>query len=436
MDAEGLTLPQALDWLYGTQRFGVQPGLERIEALLARLGHPERRYRTVLVAGTNGKGSVSASLSACLSAAGFHTGLFTSPHLTHFGERFRVDGEPLPGSLLLAALQEVRPHAEAVEATFFEVVTALGCLLFARTGVQWAVMEVGLGGRLDATNALTPDLSVLTNVGLDHTDVLGSTREAIAREKAGILRADSPAVTAITPELWSVLEQTGADLWALGREFTFELLRTGLEGSHFHLQLEGQAAPVAGVPLELSTPLLGAHGATNAALAAVAALRLGLPAAAVRRGLLATHWPGRLEYMEAWGHRWLLDGAHNPDGAQALVDALASLGLGPVRLVFGASGDKALDEMVSILASVASDVVLTRAQWSPRAAQPADLRTLWEAQGVPVREAATPAEALALARQGAAAKAAPIVVCGSLYLVGEVRGLLLEQPSERRERFQ
>lgn len=431
---EAMNLPQALDWLYGTQRFGVQPGLERIRALLARLGHPEGQFRAVLVGGTNGKGSVSASLAACLNAAGFRTGLFTSPHLTHFGERFRVDGEPLPKSLLLAALQEVRPHAEALEATFFEIVTALGCLLFARAGVQWAVMEVGLGGRLDATNALTPELSVLTNVGLDHTEVLGSTREAIAAEKAGILRVGRPAVTAITPELWPVLEQTGADLWALGREFTFELLATGLQGSQFRLKLEGQ--PEQALALGLSTPLLGAHGASNAALAAVAALRLGLPAAAVRQGLAATHWPGRLEYLEAWGQRWLLDGAHNPDGAQALVDALMGLGLGPVRLVFGASADKALDEMVPILAAVASDVVLTRAQWSPRAALPADLRALWEGQGVPVREAATPAEALALAGQGATAQIAPVVVCGSLYLVGEARGLLLEQPGEGRERWQ
>lgn len=433
-------LAQHLDWLYGIQRFGVQPGLARIEALLDRLNHPERRFRTVLVGGTNGKGSVSASLSAALHAAGYRVGLFTSPHLTHFAERFRVGGEPVSGPDLLAALEQVRPHAEALEATFFEVVTALGCWLFADAGAEWAVMEVGMGGRLDATNALAPELSVITNIGLDHTEVLGDTLAAIATEKAGILRAGRPAVTAADPALWPVLQQAGADLWALGRDFSFEVTRLGLQGTALRLRCPSGAE----LP-ELHTPLLGLHGAANAALAAAAALRLGIGPEAVRRGLLQTEWPGRLEHLQVGGQAWLLDGAHNPDGARALADTLELLALPPVRLVFGASADKALEEMVQILAPVVSSVTLTQAQWSPRAAGPDTLRPLWEAQGVPVREAASPAEALALAAPtwevpgGSASQvqaAAPIVVCGSLYLVGEVRGLLLGQTSEGRERWQ
>ncbi len=426
-----MTLERQLDWLYGIQRFGVRPGLERIEALLARLGHPERRFRSVLVGGTNGKGSVAASLASVLQAAGHSTGLFTSPHLTHFAERFRIDGEPVAGSELLTALEEVRPHAEAVEATFFEVVTALGCLLFARAGVNWAVMEVGLGGRLDATNTLSPELSVITNVGLDHTEILGDTLDAIAGEKAGILRPGRPAVTGVAPSLWPVLEQKGADLWALGRDFVFEVESLKLTGTALRLHWLQHDLPA----LTLRTPLLGAHGASNAALAAAAALRLGVGSEAVQRGLIATRWPGRLEYLEARGQGWLLDGAHNPDGAQALADTLGTLGLRPVRLVFGASADKAVTEMVQILGPVASDVVLTQARWSPRAADQAQLRPAWEAQGVPVREAASPAEALALAAAGTK-QAAPIVVCGSLYLIGEVRGLLLEEGAEARERWQ
>ncbi|WP_189643233.1 bifunctional folylpolyglutamate synthase/dihydrofolate synthase [Deinococcus piscis] len=412
----------------------MQPGLERIEALLARLGRPERRFRSVLIGGTNGKGSVAASLAAALQEAGHRTGLFTSPHLTHFAERFRVDGEQAEGKELLAALEAVRPHAEAVGATFFEVVTALGCWLFARAEVEWAVMEVGLGGRLDATNALSAELSVITNVGLDHTDVLGDSVEAIAAEKAGILRAGRPAVTASTPALWPLLEQSEADLWTLGREFSFRVKELGLQGAALEL-----CWPGATEPLLLRTPLLGTHGAANAALAAVAALRLGVEAQAVSRGLTQTHWPGRLEFLTVQGHSWLLDGAHNPDGAQALADTLDLLELPPVRLIFGTSADKAVEEMVQVLAPRVSDVILTQAQWSPRAAEPSFLRPLWEAQGIPVREAALPVQALALAAPpswSTAPAAAPTVVCGSLYLVGEVRGLLLEQTAEKRERWQ
>ncbi|MFC6618450.1 bifunctional folylpolyglutamate synthase/dihydrofolate synthase [Deinococcus radiophilus] len=212
--------PEALlDWLYAQQRFGIRPGLERVSALLECLGHPERQFRVVLVGGTNGKGSVSATLASILQAAGQRTGLFTSPHLLYFSERFVVDGRPVDQAELYAALAELKPHAEQLEATFFEIVTALSCSLFARAGVSWAVMEVGLGGRLDATNVLSPEVSVITSVGLDHTEVLGHTLEAIATEKAGILREGQPAVTAVSEQLWPVLEETGADLWALGREF-------------------------------------------------------------------------------------------------------------------------------------------------------------------------------------------------------------------------
>jgi len=166
--------PDVLAWLFARQRFGVHPGLERVRELLGRLGDPQLAFRTVLVGGTNGKGSVSASLAGMFRAGGVRAGLFTSPHLTRFSERFVVDGRELDGATVEAALARVRPHAEAVQASFFEIVTATGCLLFAEAGVNWAVMEVGLGGRLDATNALQPHLSVVTNVGLDHTAILGA----------------------------------------------------------------------------------------------------------------------------------------------------------------------------------------------------------------------------------------------------------------------
>ncbi|MDL2345312.1 Mur ligase family protein, partial [Deinococcus sp. MIMF12] len=266
-----------LDWLFARQRFGVHPGLDRVRALLTRLGEPQRTFRSVLVGGTNGKGSTAASLAAMLTASGTRTGLFTSPHLTRFSERFVVDGQECGAQRVEAALHRVRPHAEAAGASFFEVVTALGSLLFAEAGVEVAVMEVGLGGRLDATNALDPDLSVITSVALDHTEILGTTLDAIAREKAGILRPGRPAVTGVDPALWPQLETRGAEVWALGREVLVQSQSRGWGG--WDLRLE-----VPGTVLNVQTPLLGRHGAGNAALAAAAAWRLGVGESAIRAG--------------------------------------------------------------------------------------------------------------------------------------------------------
>lgn len=411
-----------LDWLFARQRFGVHPGLGRVRALLARLGEPQRGFRTVLVGGTNGKGSTAASLAAMLAASGTRTGLFTSPHLTRFAERFVVDGQECSAGRVEEALRRIRPQAEAVDASFFEVVTALGCLLFAEAGVEIAVMEVGLGGRLDATNALEPGLSVVTTVALDHTEILGATLEAIAEEKAGILRPGRLAVTGVAPALWPRLEAHGADLWALGREVRVAAHSQGWDGWDLRVDLPGAT-------LDLQTPLLGEHGAQNAALAAVAAWRLGVGEAAIRAGAAGVVWPGRLEVVPWRGGRVLLDGAHNPAGAQALASALRRLGTGPLPLVFGAASGKNVAGVVSALREVASQVILTRARLSPRAIPPAELAPHFA--GLPVRLADSPQEALALLPEGGTA-----AVCGSLYLIGEVRPLLLGEVPEHRERWQ
>ncbi|GMA16019.1 bifunctional folylpolyglutamate synthase/dihydrofolate synthase [Deinococcus metallilatus] len=411
-----------LDWLFARQRFGVHPGLTRVRALLARLDDPQQAFRTVLVGGTNGKGSTAATLAAMLTAGGERAGLFTSPHLTRFSERFVVAGQERPEEEVLDALHRVRPHAEAVEASFFEVVTALGCLLFAEAGVTTAVMEVGLGGRLDATNALDPGLSVITNIALDHTEILGETREAIAREKAGILRAGRPAVTGVAADLLPLLEAQGADLWVLGREVKVEALPLGWDGWDVRVGMPKTA-------LTFRTPLLGAHGARNAALAAAAAHRLGVGEEAIHAGAANVRWPGRLEVLPWRGGRVLLDGAHNPDGARALAEALRGLDVGRLPIVFGAAADKDIAGVAEALRPLASEVILTRAVLSPRAADPAALAPSFA--GVPVRLADTPADALdRLPPAGLA------VVCGSLYLIGEVRPLLLGEAGERRERWQ
>lgn len=416
-----------IEWLVAQQRFGIHPGLERVRALLGRLGEPQRTFRSVLVGGTNGKGSTAASLEAMLRAGGERTGLFTSPHLTRLSERFVVAGQELPEDTVLGALRRVRPHAEATEATFFEIVTALGCLLFAEAGVQTAVMEVGLGGRLDATNALEPTLSVISNVALDHTAVLGDTLGAIAEEKAGILRAEKPAVTAIDLALWPVLERAGADLWAYGREWNAEITPLGWDGHEVQVQTPERT-------LTFRTPLLGEHGALNAAVAAVAASRLGVTPEAVARGAAQTRWPGRLEVIRHGERRFILDGAHNPAGAQAVAQALAALlqteGRRQVPVIFGAAEDKDLSGVASALRPLASRVVLTRAALSPRAAAPESLAPLFGS--LPVTLTDTPAQALAALHPAEDL----VLVCGSLYLLGEVRPLLVGEQPETHERWQ
>ncbi|GGO35149.1 bifunctional folylpolyglutamate synthase/dihydrofolate synthase [Deinococcus humi] len=413
-----------LDWLFARQRFGVRPGLDRVRALLSRVGNPQDAFETVLVGGTNGKGSTAAVLASILNAGGRCTSLFTSPHLTRFAERFQVSGQELPPETVAIALDRLRPHAEEVEATFFEIVTALGALMFAEAGVQLAVMEVGLGGRLDSTNALDPVLSVISNVALDHTEILGHTLEAIAIEKAGILRAGRPAVTGVAAGLLPLLRATGADLWAVGREVQVRAHSLGWQGAEVAVKF-----PDASV--EFQTPFLGAHGARNAALAAAAAWRLGMGEEAIRVGAATAHWPGRLELLPWRGGHMLLDGAHNPDGARALAATLRELVVAPLPLIFGAAADKDRNGVVEALRPHVSHAILTQATFSPRAATAADLAVLFP--GLPVTLTASPQQAL----DALSTFNAPLALaCGSLYLIGELRPLLLGTTSEDRERWQ
>ena len=426
-------LEAQLSWLFARQRFGVKPGLERVRALLLRLENPERTFDTVLVGGTNGKGSCSSTLATILTRSGRRTGLFTSPHLTRFGERFLVDGAEVSEGDLLAGLTAVRPHAEELKATFFEIVTALACLLFARAEVEVAVMEVGLGGRFDATNALTPRLSVITGVALDHTDILGDTVEEIAADKAGIMRPDTitltgagdDAVGAALAVLKGAARTLGAPLWAIGEDVTLAADDLGWSGLRCAVR-----SPLGRI--EVTTPLLGVHQAPNVALAVVAAQVLGAPEGAIQEGVVRTRWPGRLEPLPWRDRTFLLDGAHNPQAAQALARALRGLEVVPVKLIFGVAVDKNVAEIVTALGQSVSEVIVTRARFSPRAASPSDLTLYWS---VPTLEAETPETALAVAL----ARTCPgevVVVAGSLYLIGEVRPVLVGGVVEPWERLQ
>jgi len=408
------------------EQFGVRLGLETTRRLLAALGDPQLRLTTVLVAGTNGKGSTAAFLAAMATAAGYRTGLYTSPHLETVEERLRIDGRAIAGERLAARLEAVLGAggtARTHPPTYFEALTVAAFLDFADQDVDLAVFEVGMGGRLDATNAADPVLSLITPLSLDHREHLGSTLAAIAGEKAGVLRHGRPAWSApqepaAASALRRVAAATGAQLTFADAAAQVERAARGWDGQRLRVR-----TPRSEHDLEVS--LLGAHQAGNAALAVLGAESLAelgwhrLDAAAIRAGAAACRWPGRLEAVTLpGGRRVLLDGAHNPGGIRAVTRFLDELD-GPVDLLFGALVDKPVPEMLPPLLARVRTAVLTTAP-SSRAVPAAELAALAGGHAVVVEP--EPSRALARALSGQA----PLLVCGSLYLVGAVRTLLRE----------
>lgn len=421
-------LSPARAWLFALQRFGVAPGLDRIRQLLGALDRPDQRFRSILVAGTNGKGSTASLLSGCLNASGRRVGLYTSPHLVHLNERIVIDGKPLDDALLDDALAEVRPIAERLGATFFEVITAAALFAFAEAAVDDAVLEVGLGGRFDATNVVTPSLSLITGVALDHTAVLGPDLASIAREKAGIVRPGVPAFSAAVGEARAALFAAAADLGV-----SLRMLTEGVDHTVEDRGWAGVAVRVlsAEEELELVCSLVGRHQGGNVALAAFGAASLGVPPGAIRTGVARAVWPGRLERVRYRGRYVVLDGAHNPESASALASALRRLeGRVPLMIV-GMSADKDVEGVGHVLAPVADHLVATRSRLSPRALDPEALALHLPADGVSAGLSAALRTGLDRVPRGGT-----IVVAGSLFLVGEARALLLGLEDEGMPRSQ
>jgi len=429
----------ATDWIHSFDRFdgrkGIKPGLERMEAMLLRLGNPHLDLRFVHVAGTNGKGSTCAYISSVLEMAGYRVGLFTSPYLSAFGDRMRIGGFNITDDALDALVDRVKPVVEEVAATEhgrpteFEVITLLAILFYALEGVDFVVWETGLGGRLDATNVVTPLLSLITNVGRDHEAILGQGIERIAAEKAGIIKPGVPVLTSAKGAALDVIERTaeeqGAPCYAAGRDFTAERLSYGLDGQSF--DWSGFAETNASLRIRM----LGPHQVDNAALAVAACLQLrrqgfAISDEALREGLAATAWPGRLEIVSR-SPLILLDGAHNPEGAAALAASVREL-LPDRRLIFviGILADKAIPDVLAPLAELADHVIVTRPDFA-RAAQTADVadvvRTL--APAIPVETAETVAGALQRAGELASGEQDSVICTGSLYMISEARALLV-----------
>jgi dihydrofolate synthase / folylpolyglutamate synthase len=442
--------PDSVEFLYalGNELKTAKFGLERIRIVLDALGNPQERCRFAHVAGTNGKGSTCAMIESALRAAGHRTGLFISPHLCEPTERISICGRPVSLETFTRAFNRVHEAVEQLlrrgaidlHTTYFETVTAMAFLIFAEEQTSMVALEVGLGGRLDATNVVRPEIAVITPVDFDHEVFLGRSLEAIAGEKAGILKPGVPAVFARQrPEVEAVLERRATEL-GIGVERAADWkvcdLHLSPRGSHFRLTWgrPGRRSWQAGnMPhdlvhgLTISCPLAGEHQVENAVTAAAALVRLGIPMQAIEQGIASTEWPGRLERMSQ-RPEILIDGAHNPAGARALASYLDRFYTGHrVWLIYGAMRDKAVEEVCGILFPRAEKVIVT-APAQPRSLHPEAI--LGMARHPDVRAAPTLREALAMARH--AADDDVVVITGSLYLVGEARALFKAGANESR----
>lgn len=420
-----------LTWLFGLEQLGMKFGLDNIETVVEALGHPERSFASVHVAGTNGKGSVTAMVDTALRSAGHRTARYTSPHLIDLTERFVIDGRPIAAHLLASAITDVRLIVEGlrdkgrlqVHPTYFEVTTAVAFELFRRAGVAIAVCEVGLGGRLDATNVLRPVVAAVTSVGLDHEQYLGRTLREIAAEKAGIVK---PAVPLI---VGSMHADALAAIEEIARQRRAELVRAweGVAVERVEQLPRGGATAWLRTPRhdygQIEVALRGAHQIDNAVVAVRLLETLNdrgftVPPDSVAEGLARVQWPGRLDLRRLPdGREVLLDAAHNPDGAAALAAYLGKAGSSRAPLVFAAMRDKDASSMLRTLAPVVSTFIFTRAS-NARSTDPAALAALarTHAPGVPVVVQASPDDALADAW-----RVSPrIVVAGSIFLVGDV----------------
>ncbi len=421
-----MSYESVVEFLYGLQKHGIKLGLENMRLLAARLGEPQRRYRTLHIGGTNGKGSTAAVAAAILQAAGYRVGLYTSPHLVDFRERIRVNGEPIGETQVAELTERIRELVQAdCSPTFFEFTTAMAFQHFADAEVDVAVLEVGMGGRYDATNIVEPLVTVITTVALDHEEYLGRTVDTIASEKAGIVKPGVPLIVGSVPaEAFAVIEvvasQRRASVSRLNRDFKVE----GESPAGF--RYEGVASRYD----QLACPLEGRHQLDNAACALAmieAAAVRGLPVSepAIRAGLRSVRWEGRLEVIER-EPPVLVDGAHNPSAAEALAEYLSRYRRqhpgSRVILVLGMMRDKDHRGFLARLLPVVDEVVLTQADIA-RAARAEDLR-LSLADLIPSAHAVPQAaDALALAKR-LAAPSDLICITGSLMLVGDIKALL------------
>ncbi len=452
-----MSYSDTINYLYSLQKYGIKLGLDNTVKLLFCFNNPQASFKSVHIAGTNGKGSTSAMAASILQSAGFKVGLFTSPHLVSFTERIKVNNEQITESEVVELADEIKLKVESLklevknskfgtfEPTFFEVVTVMGFLYFKRKNVDWAVIETGMGGRLDATNVLAPEVSVITSISYDHKDFLGETISAIAEEKAGVIKNRIPVVTseqepAVMDVIKKKADEKGSGLFIYGKDFSVTTKKENINGSIFDyrgdMELEG-----------LEIFLAGRHQILNAALAVKASevlirksapLASKLTAGVIKSGIENTEWHGRLEFISD-NPPILIDGAHNPSASSVLADSLRNNFLNTYRriiLIMGIMADKDIKGIMAPLLPLASDIIFTAPAYE-RAAQPETLarhaaslgfanihiaRTVKDA--IAISSALSPlASASRLGRQ----LSALTVITGSFYTIGEAKEALGEK---------
>ncbi|MCG6895036.1 MAG: bifunctional folylpolyglutamate synthase/dihydrofolate synthase [Desulfobacteraceae bacterium] len=419
---------QSLRAMYGLRRFGIKLGLETIGGLLSAMGGPHQRYRSVHVAGTNGKGSIAATVASILTAAGYRTGLYTSPHLVRFNERIRIDGVCISDEEVVQDYERLwSVHRGKREPTFFEFATAMALTAFARREVDWAVVETGMGGRLDATNVIRPAVSVISNISLEHREYLGDTIRQIASEKAGIVKPGTPVVTGVRQPaareaIASAAAACKAPLYRLGSSFRFRRAPSG----DFHYYRKSTRWR------HLRPSLQGRFQLENAALAVAVCDLLRRRGARridediVRRGLAGTRWPGRLQRVSD-RPLVLLDGAHNLQAARSLAEYLRTeVHPRETTLVVGILNDKPYAEMLKIMLPTCRRAILTRAR-TERALPPDRLDAVARSRVEEVRIIPDVGKAVAEAIDGAGQEGA-VCIAGSLYVVGEAMEWLASHP--------
>ncbi len=428
---------ESLAYLESLNIFGIKLGLERIQKLLARLELPQERYRTIHVTGTNGKGSVSAMLAGILRHSGIHTGFYSSPHLVSYTERIRVDGQAISEQEFADCLSSIKVYIDQMVAdgeecpTQFEVLTALAFFYFAIKHVEYAVIEVGLGGLLDSTNVIVPEVSIITNVTLEHADRCGGTLEGVAHHKAGIIKDDVPVVTAAQGVALDIIrqqaEEKNADIFVAGEDFSAEFISCE---SNFQ-RLEFSSGLLGAVKEPYTLHLLGKHQIENAAVAVMAAKLIHnlddrITNKTIDDALSLVSWPARFERVEMGRQKIIIDGAHNPAGMVALRESLDLYYPAEERvLLLGILKDKDIDTMLDILLRP-NDTVVVTVPHSDRASDPQLLAGKVAAHVQHVEAIADNDEAMNRTLELANGEKL-LVMAGSLYLVGELRKMLLDK---------
>ncbi len=432
---------EIIKWLYELHLFGIKFGLKKIEKLLEYLGNPHEKLRIIHVGGTNGKGSVCTTLGSVLETAGFRVGVNTSPHLSEFTERITINGEQISkadvvkyGKLLAEIREKVYQETEFGYATYFEVVTAMAIKYFADQSVAFVILEVGLGGTYDATNIVTPMVSLITDVSLDHTEHLGNTLISVAENKAGIIKPGVPIITSNTNgEVLKVITETSksrnSQCFSLNKDFSFKLNKVTIDG--IELDYKGIKSNL----LNVVFPLLGIHQGNNVSLvlATLEILKerygIDIPERALRTGLKNTRWPGRLEVIQK-SPIVLLDGAHNPGGAAKLANAIGLFEYDKLYLVFGCSEEKDIKNVIKEFIKLADKIIITKSD-NRRAAKPEMINKAVESlytddiNKKPEIEISLPVSKAVKSALYLASNNDLVCICGSLFVVGEARETLL-----------